>query len=57
MAVEAARDCLTGVDRADVRGVTLASTTLTAATSWHLFEKPLIRAGRRLELTVLPLRA
>lgn len=41
----------------EIAALTLASTTLTAATSWHLFEKPLIRAGRRLELTVLPLRA
>jgi hydroxymethylglutaryl-CoA synthase len=31
MAVEAARDCLTGIDRAQVEGVTLASTTLPYA--------------------------
>lgn len=31
MAVEAARDCLTGVDRAEVRGLMLASTTLPFA--------------------------
>lgn len=31
MAVEAARDCLTGADRTSVRGVTLASTTLPFA--------------------------
>lgn len=31
MAVEAARDCLTGIDRAGVRGLTLASTTLPFA--------------------------
>lgn len=31
MAVEAARDCLTGVDRAQVQGLTLASTTLPFA--------------------------
>jgi len=31
MAVEAARDCLTGIDRAGVQGLTLASTTLPFA--------------------------
>jgi len=31
MAVEAARDCLTGLDRAEVQGLTLASTTLPFA--------------------------
>lgn len=45
-----------GLSPLEVAALTLAATTLTAATSWHLFERPLIRAGRRLELKLLPLR-
>ncbi len=43
-----------GLSPLAIAGLTLTATTLTAAASWHVFEKPLIGAGRRLEAKIIP---